>query len=93
MARWQYFTVSHAGWDPLDPTRVAFGRTDLDGPQYNCQMLLREGGWGPSELLQRYYLLGSNDKELTDLTDDQAQHLIAKAVESGRFGGAVPSEP
>lgn len=92
MTAWAYFTVVYSGEDPLDPAAARFGRRDPGGARYNCQMLHREGTWTDSERLRRYYVLGSNEDTLTDVTVDQARFLLDQAVARGRFA-ARPDEP
>ena len=90
---WVYFTVTFPRDEPFDPGSARFGRRDPAGRPHNCQMLQVDSQWHDDDLLERYYLLGSNYERLTDVTEEQAARLIDEAVRLGRFGGRSPAEP
>ena len=92
MPRWQYFVITPPRALELDPLDLRFARRDLDGLTHNCQTLQKPGVWRASDFLERYFILGSTDMDIVDLTPEQIADLIRRAVELGRFQGA-PVDP
>lgn len=91
MARWQYFYKIYGDVNSDEQPR-ALGRTDIDGPKYNAQMLVRPADWTWSDFLVRYHLLGSNDDEYAMISEDRAVEIIEDWVTSGRLA-QWPDEP
>ena len=92
MPRWQYFVITPPRALELDPSRLRFARRDLDGDIHNCETLQTPGVWRTSDFLERYYVLGSTDKDMVDQMPEQIADLIRRAVELGRFQDA-PVDP
>lgn len=92
MPRWQYFVITPPRAVELDPSRLRFARRDLDGDPHNCETLQTPGVWRSSDFLERYYVLGSTDKDIVDLTRERIADLIRQAVQLGRFQDA-PADP
>ena len=80
-ARWDYFRV-HSGSVEHGPPR-GLGRTDPDGPRWNCQMLGRSG-WVESEYLARYHIVGTNENDYVAITEEEARRVVADLVSQGR---------
>ena len=80
-ARWEYFRVYSGSAETGRPRGL--GRTDPDGPRWNCQMLGRSG-WVESEYLARYHVIGTNEDEYVALTEDEARQVVADLVSQGR---------
>jgi len=92
MSRWDYFVITPSAATGLDAARVRFARRDLDGDKHNCETLQTPGVWRPSDFLERYFTLGSADKDIVELTAAQMADLIRQAVHMGRFKDA-PVDP
>jgi hypothetical protein len=91
MTNWQFFyTVD--GRATADKPPWALGRTDRDGPRYNAQMLVSPARWRPSEFLARYHLLGTNEDDYVEISEDRAIGIIEDWVASGRLS-RWPDEP
>ena len=91
MTAWQYFYVVDGPATP-DAAPVALGRTDRDGPPHNAQMLNRRAAWVPSEFLQRYHLLGTNEDDYVEISDERAREIVTEWTASGRLASR-PDEP
>jgi hypothetical protein len=91
MMNWQYFYKVYGRATPDIPPR-ALGRTDKDGPRYNAEMLSRESEWIRSEFLERYYILGTNEDDYVEISEERAIEIIEEWVSSGRLP-RWPDEP
>lgn len=91
MTNWQYFYIvigtARPGSEPF-----GLGRTDRDGEPYNAQTLGRGVRWVNSEYLLRYHLLGSNDNDYVEISEEGAIEIIRQWVASGRIA-RWPDEP
>lgn len=91
MTEWQYFYTTSGSARPDSPPR-SLGRTDRDGPAYNCQTLGAEATWVDSEFLSRYHLLGTNENDYVEITEERAAEIVDAWVASGRLPRR-PEEP
>jgi hypothetical protein len=91
MTHWQYFYVTDGRATPTAPPD-GIGRTDRDGPQYNAEMLSREGQWRRSEFLMRYHWRGTTEDDYVEVSQERAIEIIEEWVASGRLS-RWPDEP
>jgi hypothetical protein len=91
MGEWRYFYKVYGDANVNDRPR-ALGRTDPSGHKYNAQMLGRDSKWIRSEFLERYHLLGTNEDDYVEISDDRALDIIEEWVASGRLP-RWPDEP
>lgn len=91
MTSWQYFYVVDGAATESSAPR-ALGRTNVDGPAYNAQVLNRRAEWAPSEFLRRYHLLGSNEDDYVEIPVERAREIADAWTSSGRLPQR-PGEP
>jgi hypothetical protein len=91
MTNWQYFYVTDGRATPTTPPD-GIGRTDLAGPQYNAEMLDREGRWRASEFLMRYHWRGTTEDDHVKISEERAIEIIGKWVRARRLS-RWPDEP
>jgi hypothetical protein len=82
MTRWKHFVITFGG---SDETPRALGRTDEDGPRWNCQTLNGSAEWVDSDFLVAYHLHGTTDKDYAFVEPERAEEIIAAWVSSGRL--------
>ena len=80
---WQYFRIYFGSAERGRPKGL--GRTDPDGPRWNCQTLGRGGVWVESEYLARYHVIGTNEDDYVPISEDEAREVVAGLVAEGRI--------
>jgi hypothetical protein len=91
MSDWQYY-YRVLGRATPDAMPRGLGRTDQRGPRYNAQMLDRDARWVRSEFLERYYLLGTNEDDYVEISEERAIEIIDSWVAAGHLP-RWPDEP
>jgi hypothetical protein len=90
VANWRYFTEETSMSGPKLGQGVIMMRVEAGDPWGLAEVLRKPGSWVETDRLERRYLRGSLEGDLTEITADHAQELLLSWLESGRLD-ALPA--